>query len=196
MKLRLYYNSEKRPYDKYDLPGIFSQIGELEKLGLPCERIDTTKMPNDDIIDAYGQAILPSVYRKYRIRQVFGSRRNSGWLFGKQVPALLVFEKDGKYPTDVYPHEEHGTEVTISKCVGVTKQQVLRRLSKSILERLTTEGIPSIDIQPQLLETGEFVTDESWLRELPPEKGAKAAQIIREEMKFWSERYGSAAFES
>lgn len=122
----MYYNSEKKPFDKYDLKQILSDIDALEKLGVPCERIDTAKMTEDEVTSAYFEATFPSVYKKYRIRQIFGSRRSSGWLFGKQVPALLVFGDGDKYPTDVYPHEEMGKEVTIEEYMRVARQEALK----------------------------------------------------------------------
>jgi len=62
----------------------------------------------------YFDAVGPSVLKKYRIRQVFGSRRNSGWLFGKGVPALIVVDPGKQYPEDVYPRKEGGQIVTIN----------------------------------------------------------------------------------
>ena len=56
---------------------------------------------------------MPSVLKKYRVRQVFGSRRHSGWLFGRQVPALVAYDEKTGYPTDVYPHEQGLTSVEI-----------------------------------------------------------------------------------
>ncbi len=38
----------------------------------------------------YIEAIAPSVLKKYRVRQVYGSRRRAGWPFGREVPALAV----------------------------------------------------------------------------------------------------------
>ncbi len=56
---------------------------------------------------------MPAVWRKYRVRQVFGSKRHPGSLFGKGVPALVVYERADHAPIDVYPHEEDGRLVTI-----------------------------------------------------------------------------------
>ncbi len=41
----------------------------------------------------YIEAIAPSVLKKYRVRQVFGSR--AGWPFGREVPALVVVGPSG-----------------------------------------------------------------------------------------------------
>jgi len=92
---------------------MLSLLDKLQAAGFSCERIDTSNMTDEEIQHIYIEAIQPSVYNKYRIRQIFGSRRHSGWLFGKHVPALLVYDEGGRYPTDVYPHEKDSEEVTI-----------------------------------------------------------------------------------
>ena len=113
MRLRLFYSSKIKPY-KCDLSKTISLLDSLQEMGVSCEKNDTSMMSDQSIGDVYIEAILPSVYKKYRVRQIFGSRRHSGWLFGKQVPALLVCEKDSRIPSDVYPHE-NDREVTIEE---------------------------------------------------------------------------------
>lgn len=78
------------------------------------ELIETSEMPVEKLQSEYVRAIIPSVWKKYRIRQIFGSRRHSGFMFGRNVPALLV-ENDprGMAPEDVYPHEKDGRIITI-----------------------------------------------------------------------------------
>lgn len=115
MKLKLHYSSKTRPFDKYDLSKMLSLLDKLQAAGFSCEKIDTSNMTDEEIQHLYIEAIQPSVYNKYRIRQVFGSRRHSGWLFGKHVPALLVYDEEGRYPIDVYPHVKGGEEVTIEE---------------------------------------------------------------------------------
>ncbi|MCS6936973.1 MAG: hypothetical protein RMJ96_03495 [Candidatus Bipolaricaulota bacterium] len=60
---------------------------------------------------AYMKAVMPAVLRKYRVRQVFGSKRHPGRFFGKEVPALVVYENG--HPRDIYPHEENGQVISI-----------------------------------------------------------------------------------
>jgi hypothetical protein len=67
--------------------------------------------------------VFPSVIKKFGIRRVFGSRRRSGWLFGREVPALLVYEEEGEDPVDVYPHDELGI-------IKTTKQYLENMLNK------------------------------------------------------------------
>ena len=75
--------------------------------------VDTTTMPDHERQSLYMRAVLPSVLKKNRIRQVFGSRRNAGFMFGRGVPALLVYGPSSTVPEDVFPHEELGRIVTI-----------------------------------------------------------------------------------
>lgn len=118
MHLRYYYSSTDEPLDSPVNEG----IGEVSDLltdakgeRLHCERIDTSKLSEEDRMRAYFDAVGPSVLKKYKIRQVFGSRRNSGWLFGKGVPALIVMDSSNQYPEDVYPRNEVGRIVTVSE---------------------------------------------------------------------------------
>lgn len=115
MKLALYYSTITQPFDKYDLTKMLSSLDRLEKTNVHCLKVDVSKMTDEEIGRIYIEATIPSVYKKYRIRQVFGSRRSSGWLFGKHVPALLVYEDGAKYPSDIYPHDDHGKEDTIEE---------------------------------------------------------------------------------
>lgn len=119
MKLVLYYSSLEVPLDLpantgFDPKEILKLLGILKRKGVEYEAIDSSALPQEEVLEAYLNAIVPSVYKKYRIRRIFGSRRHSGWLFGKGVPGLLVYEEEKNYPTDVFPHEEQsGKIVTI-----------------------------------------------------------------------------------
>ncbi len=65
--------------------------------------VDTTTMPDHERQSLYMRAVLPSVLKKNRIRQVFGSRRNAGFMFGRGVPALLVAGPSAGYPRTCFP---------------------------------------------------------------------------------------------
>ena len=56
-----------------------------------------------------------NVPRKFGIRRVFGTRRRSGCFFGREVPALLVYEDSGSHPIDVYPQQRLGRTITINE---------------------------------------------------------------------------------
>lgn len=118
MHLRYYYNSTEEPLETPANEGIAEALPLLtgaEEKGIGCERIDTSQLTEEDRMHAYFDAVGPSVLKKYKIRQVFGSRRNSGWLFGKDVPALIVVDSAKQYTEDVYPRNEAGRVVTINE---------------------------------------------------------------------------------
>jgi len=116
VKLKLYYNSKQHPQNDPANQG-FSEamdlLAVLESQGIHCDRIDTVRLPNEKVYEAYADAWTPSVSRKFAIRRVFGTRRRSGCYFGREVPALLVYEDSNGDPIDVYPHEKLGRTVTI-----------------------------------------------------------------------------------
>jgi hypothetical protein len=111
IRLVLIRSSSAEPWDTpanagFDHAAITTRLGELRARGLECEFIDVEALSDEQRSDLYAQA-LTAVARagnRYRIRQVFGSRRDGGGRhLGSGVPALLVFE-DGR-PTDIYPHQ-------------------------------------------------------------------------------------------
>jgi hypothetical protein len=92
---------------------VLEHIDNFRNEGVPIEKRNTAKMSATDLEHAYIRAILPSVYRKYRVRRIFGSNRQAGLFFGRGVPALLISDPTHKTPGDVYPHEQAGRIVTI-----------------------------------------------------------------------------------
>jgi len=92
------------------------RIENLRRRGLKVRVVDMTQVSEHEIQSVYISATTPpSVMKKYRIRQVFGSRRQSGFLFGRGVPALVVQTPSGEMAEDVFPHEESGRIVTINE---------------------------------------------------------------------------------
>ncbi|GBC78033.1 hypothetical protein HRbin08_01519 [bacterium HR08] len=98
-------------------PEVPRLIEEVRQKGIEVEIMDTGKMSEGERREAYEKAAVLAVRKKYRVRQVFGSRRYGyGPDFGKGVPALLVYkEKGDQYPEDVYPHEREGKIFTIKE---------------------------------------------------------------------------------
>jgi hypothetical protein len=92
---------------------VLEHVDDFRKEGVAIQKRNTAKMSATDLEHAYIRAIVPSVYRKYRVRRMFGSNRHAGLLFGRDVPALLVSDTTHKTPGDVYPHEQAGRIVTI-----------------------------------------------------------------------------------
>lgn len=125
LKLTLYYSSEREPIRDPANRG-FNEVDRLwEKLSknINKEKIDTKDMDEEELGKIYSRSWYPSVFtKKYKIRQVFGSRKRSGCYFAKEVPALFVYE-DIEFPVDVYPHEGKGGEI-------VTIKEFLEKLIK------------------------------------------------------------------
>jgi hypothetical protein len=101
--------------------GIDKALERLEDFraqGVDVQIVDTSHMGEQEIQADYIRAILPSVRKKYSVRQIFGSRSRSGWLFGRAVPALVFQEPSGEAVADVFPHNESGRIVTIQDALS------------------------------------------------------------------------------
>jgi hypothetical protein len=99
-----------------------ARADELRRRGIPVELVDTSGMGPGELQGRYMEAIGASVVKKYRVRQVFGSRRRAGWLFGRGVPGLVVVGPSGTVE-DLYPHEGAGKLVTISDFFDSLRQE-------------------------------------------------------------------------
>jgi len=109
MLLRLYQSSKHQLLDipcNKDFKDVNNLLGLLNGKGIISEIINMDSLSEEDVLKAYLDAIIPSVFRKFGIRRIFGSRRRSGWLFGRGVPALLVYQEGNASPIDVYPHDD------------------------------------------------------------------------------------------
>jgi hypothetical protein len=96
---------------------VIERLGEFRSRGVDVTVVDTTRMSEREIQDKYLRAVQPSVRKKYSVRQVFGSRSRSGWLFGRGVPALVVKSLAGETIADVFPHRESGRIITIHDAI-------------------------------------------------------------------------------
>ena len=116
MELKLF---RSRKYDPIPVPcnegfsEAMNLLWILKQHGIASEIIDTEPMSEEGLYNEYMSAVVPSVHKKFKLRQIFGSRRRSGYLFGLEVPALIVYEEGQQHPIDVYPHEEQGRVITI-----------------------------------------------------------------------------------
>jgi len=111
-RIKLYYNSQiDTPW--CDVKKLFLQLNKLEESGIPVTIIDTASMEEKQIFEHYMEATYPSVRKQYRISQIFGSQSKSGQFFGRQQPALLVYQEEDRHPVDVYPHDFNGKRVLI-----------------------------------------------------------------------------------
>ncbi len=86
---------------------------ELEK-GIPTEIVDVSCMSEEQIQNAYTEAIPLAISKKFRMRRVFGTKHQSVSRFGKEVPALFVYGDEQGKLIDFYPRiEEQDHIVTI-----------------------------------------------------------------------------------
>ena len=116
MKLKLYYSTVQQPLDNpanHAFSEAIDILADVQKQGIRCEKIDTAELPHEKVYEAYADAWAPAVSKKFAIRRVFGTRRRSGCFFGREVPALLVYEDGSRHPVDVYPQEKLGRTITI-----------------------------------------------------------------------------------
>ncbi len=117
MRMKLYYRAgnklDARVSKDFQVEEIRAMLEQLTTRGVRFEIVETSTLPDEALMEAYLEAVKSAVWRKYRVRQVFGSQRHPGRLFGKEVPALVVYERENHAPSDVYPHEEGGRIVTI-----------------------------------------------------------------------------------
>jgi hypothetical protein len=132
MNLKLIHHPQMPPLDNqvndgFDLSDIKALLLELEKLGVAWKAIGTDAMSDEELSDLYMEAVAPAVYKKYHVRKVFGSNRHSASFFGKEVPALLVYEPGKQYPSDIYPHQAGDHVVTIRAFL----EDLLKKLEKA-----------------------------------------------------------------
>jgi len=90
----------------------------LEAKGVRCGLLDTKDTPEQELERWRDEATATAVWRRQGIRQTFGSHKQGRLpYFGKQVPALIVYEEGEKIPVAACPHtEERGrtrTDFTI-----------------------------------------------------------------------------------
>jgi hypothetical protein len=104
MKVEFYYDSTVAPGSAYpcDNAKAIELVNQLAAKGV-----------NAKTIDLKGQQVAFMTYNaavtgpKAQVRAVFGAKGGLQEDFGKNVPALLVFEKDAdRYPTEVFPRSD------------------------------------------------------------------------------------------
>lgn len=118
MNLKLVHHSQTRPIaspdnEGFDLEAIRGILQQLEESGVSSKIVDVMTWSDGERTDLYLEATVPTALKKYQVRQVFGSKRHAGFLFGREVPALLVYEPGKEHPVDVYPHRAGSRTVTI-----------------------------------------------------------------------------------
>jgi hypothetical protein len=91
---------------------VFSLLDTIkERKGVDFRIVDTARIGSEELSRAYEDAVKAAVWNRYPIRKVFGTNSSSGCFFGKEVPALIVWNDN--QVKDVFPHEEDGGAATI-----------------------------------------------------------------------------------
>jgi hypothetical protein len=115
--LKFYYSTETDPSlitTNEVVADVTKLLAELDKLGVSVELVHVAGLAEKERTDAYLDAVGVSAIKKYRIRQVFGSRRIIGTSFGKNVPELILRNLETGKPEEVYPRQEPGRVVPIA----------------------------------------------------------------------------------
>lgn len=184
-KIKLYYSSQiDTPWA--ELKRIRFQLRKLKEAGIPVRLVDTASMDDQQIFEHYMEATYPSVRKQYQIRQIFGTQSKSGGFFGKNQPALLVYQKESKHPVDVYPHDENGKRISIEDFL----EQKIRELipqeqpatTYSILDTFTCSVEQILEDKAYLRLRKGFDTDRDLCLEYPAEELKKNLNGLREDM--------------
>lgn len=115
MKVEFYYSSKAEPAKQYycDNKKALELCQKLKAKGVNVKVQDCAEQAASFM--TYNAAVTgPSAAK----RAVFGTKGALEEEFGKTVPALLVFEKEGdRYPAEVFPR----TDRDLNKLVGVVE---------------------------------------------------------------------------
>jgi hypothetical protein len=120
----------------FELRGLIDLLDALADHGLCCEWIDSSALSEERISTLYWQAAGLAVGSHIRASRVFGSRRTSGLSgFGKEVPALLVYDSNEGPLIGIFPHaSKFGPLVTIAGFLTY------------LADRLPTGGLDAHDV--------------------------------------------------
>jgi hypothetical protein len=113
MKVEFYYSSTQEPGPQFrcDNKKALDLLKQLEQKGVTVKVQDTAQQPAAFM--TYNAAVTGPPSAK---RAVFGAKGALEEDFGKTVPALLVFDKEGdRYPSEAFPR----TDRELDKLVGV-----------------------------------------------------------------------------
>ena len=120
MKVEFYYSSKHAPGQQFpcDNPKALELCKQLQAKGVSVKVQDCADQPAPFM--AYNAAVTGPPSAK---RAVFGAKGALEADFGRTVPALLVFEKEGdRYPTEAFPRSDR----ELDKLIGV--EEALRNL--------------------------------------------------------------------
>ena len=115
MKVEFYYSSKQAPGPQFPCNNekALESCKQLQQKGVNVKIQDCGEQPAAFM--TYNAAVTGPPSAK---RAVFGAKGALEEDFGKTVPALLIFEKEGdRYPTEVFPR----TDRELDKLVGVVE---------------------------------------------------------------------------
>lgn len=124
MKVEFYYSSTQAPGPQFrcDNQKALDLLKQLGQKGVTVKVQDTAKEPAAFM--TYNAAVTGPPSAK---RSVFGAKGGLEEDFGKTVPALLIFEKEGeRYPTEVFPRSDRD----LDRLIGV-EEALQNLLSKA-----------------------------------------------------------------
>jgi len=113
MKVEFYYSSKTAPGAQFpcDIAKARDLCQQLQKKGASVKVQDCGEQPAGFM--TYNAAVTGPPSAK---RAVFGAKGALEEDFGKTVPALLIFDKEGeRYPTEVFPRSDRD----LNRLVGV-----------------------------------------------------------------------------
>jgi len=123
MKVEFYYSSKHAPAAQFpcDNAKALDLCEQLQKKGVSVKVQDCGEQPAAFM--TYNAAVTGPASAK---RAVFGAKGALEEDFGRTVPALLVFEKEGeRYPSEAFPRSDR----ELSRLVGV--EEALKNLLSS-----------------------------------------------------------------
>jgi hypothetical protein len=101
------YDSSVVPWST-DIEAIRAQLIELKSRGIEFHPHDLNRVAHVEVEHWKNEAYATSMYHHQKIRGHFGTASEGELLpeFGREVPALLVYDEGERVPTAVYPHSE------------------------------------------------------------------------------------------
>lgn len=124
MKVEFYYSSKQAPGPQFpcDVKKALDLVKQLQQKGVNVKVQDCGEQPAAFM--TYNAAVTGPPSAK---RAVFGAKGALEEDFGKTVPALLIFEKEGdRYPVEVFPRSDRD----LNRLVGV-EEALQNLLSKA-----------------------------------------------------------------
>jgi hypothetical protein len=124
MKVEFYYSNKQAPGPQFpcDNKKALDLCQQLQQKGVSVKTQDCGEQPAAFM--TYNSAVTGPPSAK---RAVFGAKGALEEDFGKAVPALLIFEKEGdRYPSEVFPRSDRD----LDKLVGV-EEALQNLLSKA-----------------------------------------------------------------